>query len=146
MRANGADERIFIQDESLPLRLAAYSRKYLKLKAPVMFIPLIEGQLSGNRAQLTHDRFLAHYYMLQDYPALSPLTRALLFQRCVSAAWKQAQQQGVSAYFSRAFSDYVLSQAKLLPESPEYLAKLKAMFDHLPNVRRIQEHEVTRVA
>ena len=57
VKAAGADERIFIQDESLPLRLAAVSKLMLTLKSPVLFVPLQCETLSSNKSQLNHDRF-----------------------------------------------------------------------------------------
>ena len=57
VKAAGADERIFIQDESLPLRLAAVSKLMLTLKSPVLFVPLQGETLSSNKSQLNHDRF-----------------------------------------------------------------------------------------
>src|SRR5690606_28743726 len=65
LKAGGADERVFIQDESIPLRLAAQAKRWLKLHDTVMYVPHIEGALSRNVSQLNHDRFLAHYYLLK---------------------------------------------------------------------------------
>src|SRR6185436_18136985 len=88
-RAGGCDESIFIQDESLPLRLASKARRFISLESPVMFVPIVEGVLSGNKSQLNHDRFLANRNLLLKNGTLDEHAKRMLFRRCVSAAWKE---------------------------------------------------------
>ncbi|MFN3613044.1 MAG: glycosyltransferase family 2 protein, partial [Rubrimonas sp.] len=57
LAAGGADERIFIQDQSLPLRLAARAPAMVWTEAVVCVAP-VTG-LSANRVQQNHDRFRA---------------------------------------------------------------------------------------
>lgn len=136
LQAGGADERVFIQDESLPLRLAACARRFISLHAKVMFVPLVEGQLSQNVAQLNHDRFFANYYLLQDYPALPERARKMLISRCISAAWKQARAAGAKAYLGKEFLRYLRLKAGSLPNAAAALEPMRQQFAALPQVRR----------
>jgi len=138
LKAGGADERIFIQDESLPLRLAAAARRFIALDAPIMFVPRIEGALSGNKSQLNHDRFLASHNLLIDQPQLQETARRLLFQRCVSAAWKQQRDaRGPAAMFSTVFAQYLRSKCGLPPVDTAKLEALSQQFAQVNRVRRI---------
>ena len=65
-KAGGADERAFIQDESIPLRAALYAKGIVKMTANVVLVPKEIGNFSGNKIQLDHDRFMAYYWMLND--------------------------------------------------------------------------------
>lgn len=137
LAAGGADERIFIQDESLPLRLAAVCKKFIALSAPIMFVPLIEGALSGNKSQLNHDRFLANYYVLRDHKNVSMEARSLLYRRCVSAAWKQRRlEQGARAVLSALFGHYVMTKLLGSDVHENTLAQCRKYFAGLTHVRR----------
>lgn len=135
--AGGADERILIQDESLPLRLAVHAKRFMKLHAPIMFVPKIEGALSGNVSQLNHDRFLAQRNVLLDYPNLPASSRVELYRRAVSAGWKQVRhERGVRGVFSWQFCAYMASRNTCATVKAEVLQRLSTMFAQLEGVRR----------
>ncbi len=137
LTAGGADERILIQDESLPLRLAVHAKRFMKLHAPVMCVPAVEGALSGNVSQLNHDRFLAQLGVLSDYPHLSDAARLGLYRRAVSAGWKQVRHmRGVRGVLSWQCVEYLRSRGGHARVKPEVLVRLSAMFSSLPGVRR----------
>lgn len=137
--AGGCDERVFIQDESLPLRLAAHAKRFLTLEAPVLFVPKIDGALSGNKSQLNHDRFLANRNMLlAGADNISEKSRRLLYRRCVSAAWKQCRQRNrILSHFSSMFVLYCMNRTKLRSVDLNTLKKLSAFFAKLEGVRRV---------
>lgn len=58
-KAGGADERAFIQDESIPLRSAIYANGVIKIDSPVVLVPKELGNFSGNKVQLNYDRYMA---------------------------------------------------------------------------------------
>ena len=60
-QAGGADEKVFIQDESIPLRAAKHAQGIIKMDANVVLVPKENGNLSGDKSQLNHDRFYAYY-------------------------------------------------------------------------------------
>jgi glycosyltransferase involved in cell wall biosynthesis len=137
LKAGGADERILIQDESLPLRLAVHAKRFMKLHAPIMFVPKIEGALSGNISQLNHDRFLAQRNVLLDYPYLDETARVELYRRAVSCGWKQVRhERGLSGVFSWQFLAYVKSRKTCAAIQQDVLQRLSDMFSNLQGVRR----------
>lgn len=139
LAAGGCDEKVFIQDESLGLRLARASKRIILLKEPVLLIPYVEGELSRNVSQLNHDRFLASYDMLQDFPDLKPDTRKQLYSRCVSSYWKETRhQKGVlAALATPAFLRYLGCRYRLPPVNIGELDAMYHYFSGLTNVRRV---------
>lgn len=57
-KAGGADTRVFIQDESIPLRAARFADGIVKMYANVVLVPKETNNLSKNTNQLDNDRFL----------------------------------------------------------------------------------------
>ena len=136
--AKGADERVFIQDESIPLRCAPHALGAIKMTANVVLVPKELGNFSGNKIQLDNDRFLAHYYMIADNPQLPVWAMKLLNKRAVSAYWKFYKKTRKHPYLSKVFVNYILS--KIISPKPN-LPRLKEMRDEflaLENVRRIK--------
>ncbi|MEM8947999.1 MAG: glycosyltransferase family 2 protein [Pseudomonadota bacterium] len=138
--SGGADEHIFVQDESLPLRLAANAARLIDWQANVITPPpSTEGgvKVSGNKNQLHHDAFLAYRNALhafgQDYPDLAPK----LYARAVSAYWKYARRQPGAAITKRGFWHYL--QSKVGTTSPRWdvLTWMANDLSKIPNVRRV---------
>ena len=118
-KAGGADERVFIQDESIPLRAALHARGIVKIHDNVVLVPKELGNFSGNKVQLDNDRFMAYCYMLLDNPQLPADIRKMLYARALSAYWK------------------FVKKTSRLPDI-QYLKKMQKIFLKLPNVRRIK--------
>lgn len=138
LKAGGADERVFIQDESIPLRLATHAKRWLKLHDVVMYVPHIEGALSRNVSQLNHDRFLAHYHLLKDYPKLTNKEKTLVYKRAVSAGWKQIRhEKNVLAYLHPFFFAYLGSRRKNAKPKMKTLSCMAAHMRKLNGVRRV---------
>ncbi len=138
-KAGGAHPKVFIQDESIPLRAALYATKgIIKMDANVVLVPLEDGNLSGSKIQLDHDRFLAYYYMLTENPGLKPRYLARLNQRAVSAYWKYCRKVKKHPYFSADFWRYVIS--KIFAPKPDmaYLEQAKADFLSNPKILRVK--------
>lgn len=139
LQAGGSDEGVFIQDESLGLRLARVSKRFVLLDAPVIFIPELEGELSSNVSQLNHDRFLAHYHMITEFPNLDETARRQLYRRCVSSFWKQQRLMHGSfkLLLSPIFARYLYSKWRLPPVDRPWLDKTNAFFRQLHGVLRV---------
>ncbi len=137
--AEGCDEACFIQDESLGLRLARVARRFVLLDAPVLLIPLVEGELSRNVSQLNHDRFLASYHMITRYPTLDEVTRRRLYRRCVSSFWKQQRlmRGTLRAVLSAGFARYACVKWTLQPVDMAWLAETDRFFAGLKGVLRV---------
>jgi len=137
-KAGGADERAFVQDESIPLRAAIEAQGIVKMSANVVLVPKEIGNFSGNKIQLDHDRFMAYYWTIKDHPELPRPARHLMYLRAVSAYWKFWRKVSKYPYFSRAFGEYL--GCKLLPLQPnlKILDEMYAVLAQRTDVRRIK--------
>lgn len=137
-KAGGADERVFIQDESIPLRAALHARGIVKIHDNVVLVPKELGNFSGNKVQLDNDRFMAYCYMLLDNPRLPADIRKMLYARALSAYWKLVKKTSRLPYLNPVFVKYMIS--KVNPQLPDiqYLKKMQQIFLKLPGVRRIK--------
>lgn len=138
MASGGCDEGVFIQDESLALRLCRVSKRLILLDAPTVMVPLIEGELSGNISQMNHDRFLAMANMLRDFPELPERIRRLLYRNCASAVWKQHRHTlGLPrALATRAFIHYTIVKHTLPAANNAQLQQMRNFFAQISGVRR----------
>ncbi len=136
--AKGADERVFIQDESIPLRCAPHALGAIKMTANVVLVPKELGNFSGNKIQLDNDRFLAYYYMIADNPKLPIWAMKLLNKRAVSAYWKFYKKTRKNPCFSKVFFNYLRCKIMLPKPNLPALKKMRDEFLALENVRRIK--------
>jgi glycosyltransferase involved in cell wall biosynthesis len=139
LRAGGADPRIFIQDESLPLRLAGHARRLIDWTAVVLLMPdpgAGASRISSDKTQLHHDAFLAFAHALEDLGPAHPKVAPVLYARAVSAFWKYAMRKSGHPLLQPAFWRYL--EAKLLHPAPrpEVLAAMAAELRRLPGIRR----------
>ncbi|MEM7042526.1 MAG: hypothetical protein AAF543_06925, partial [Pseudomonadota bacterium] len=140
--AGGADEHIFVQDESLPLRLAARAGRLVDWQADVITpqaLPPADGGLrvSGNKDQLHHDAFLAYRNALhqfgEDYPHLAPK----LYARAVSAFWKFARRQPGMSFSKTGFWRYLATKSGTAKPDWNVLAKMADELAEVPGIRRL---------
>lgn len=136
-KAKGADEHVFIQDESIPLRCAIHAHGVVKIDADVVLVPKEIGNFSGNKLQLDHDRFLAYCDAILDNPNLPETALRLMYRKAVSAYWKMTRKTSLLPYFSKAFVVYLVN--KISPQYPNkaFLEKMKSDFLALKNIRRV---------
>lgn len=138
-KAGGAHPLVFIQDESIPLRCAPYAANgIIKMDANVVLVPLEDGNLSGSKIQLDHDRFLAYYYMIAENPGLAPRYLARLNQRAVSAFWKYRRKVAGHPYLSKDFVRYIASKIFASQPDMDYLNRAKAEFLACPKILRVK--------
>ena len=136
-KAEGADERVFIQDETLPLRVARLAKGAIKMQANVVLVPKETNNLSKNTNQLDNDRFYAHYYMLVDHHKdLAKEYVQKIYEKALSANWKYVKKNIKGAYFTKDFYRYLV--AKVIGSNPDfdYLKEIADKFDKLSNVLR----------
>lgn len=135
--AGGADTRVFIQDESIPLRAARFANGIVKIFAEVVLVPKETNNLSKNTNQLDNDRFFAHYNLLLDYhDTLDKDTCAILYMKALSANWKYVKKNLEHPYWTADFFRYI--KAKILHPQPDFqfLEQLAHRFLSLDNVLR----------
>jgi glycosyltransferase involved in cell wall biosynthesis len=137
--AGGCDERLFIQDESLPLRLAAQARRMIDFRGGVSYAPRADSHLSADKRQQHHDRFFAYYNLLRDMPALPTDDRRRIAATCASIAWKAVRRSGLPLAQIATLVAYLRGRAGLSVPA-DFLDRTAAAFRSLPGIRHTPAH------
>ncbi|MFV0626701.1 MAG: glycosyltransferase family 2 protein [Alphaproteobacteria bacterium] len=135
-KSGGADERVFIQDESIPLRSAILAKGIIKIDEPAVLVPEEIGNFSGNKSQLNNDRFLAYYFAIKDNPKIAQKYLKKMNIRAVSAYWKEARKKTVIPCLTSAFWTYIATKFFKPMPCLKSLLKYKKSFDKIENIRR----------
>lgn len=136
-KSGGADPNIFIQDQSVPLRLAATADRLAWVDEVIYWLrPAEDGNLSANVMQQHHDRFLSAVALLEHRDITEKAHKALLRQLS-STIWKLRRDNGRSMpHLSAAFSQYMLNRILGVGPSSSMLAHTTSMLAKLPDIRR----------
>ena len=137
--ASGCDERIFIQDEALRLRLGLHARRFIDLREIVTYSFTDGEHLSGNVVQQHHDRFLAYYFFLQDKSSITEKQRWLIYRMCLSTTWKSVREGRISAFKCRVLALYAVCRVRRVLPNDQVLCELAAYFRRRPGVRRLAQ-------
>ena len=137
-KAEGADERAFIQDESIPLRASIYANGIAKMSAEVVLVPEEIGNFSGNKIQLDHDRFMAYYWAIKDNTQLSEKTMHLMYKRALSAYWKLVRKTEKHPHRQPIFRRYLWCKLWNIQPDIEYLDNIYKILSARDDVRRIK--------
>ncbi len=137
-KSGGADERVFIQDESIPLRSGLHAKGIIKMMANVVLVPEEIGNASGNKSQLNFDRFMAYYWFLCDNKTKLPVdVERAAYARAVSACWKEKKKKLHFPYLNQIFYKYLLSKSRIFSPDYKFLDEKKDEFLKLDNVRKM---------
>ncbi len=110
--AGGCDERVFVQDWALPLRLAQ-REKIIFIQPLVCVGPLVaEDRMMDNFPQMIHDLSATHLGFLKDNPNLPRKIKWLMYERAVGRAWKWAHRKNGHGLVSPYFWRYVLAKLR----------------------------------
>ncbi len=109
-RAGGCDERVFVQDQSIPQRMA--------LAAPMGLVDCLicmgprnePGRLMKTPFQQQHDQSLTALLTLRDHPELPPRFRRLVQKQVTGRAWKHAARHEGASFLSRYFRLFVAAR------------------------------------
>jgi glycosyltransferase involved in cell wall biosynthesis len=134
--AGGADEQVFVQDQSLPLRLGMAAGRAVYVEHTAYWLSAQEaGSLSRNTLQQHHDRYRTMTHMLaRDLPA--DARWAIEAQR-VSAWWKMHREAGGGRL--DALPAYLANRLTGRGMSPGQIARADATFAALSGVRRPEQ-------
>jgi hypothetical protein len=136
-RVGGCDEEVFIQDHSLPQRMAS-----------VATIGLIDDLLSlgpqnepgrlmkSGEAQLLHDQSLAALHTLRDSPHLGPRYRRLVQKQATGRAWKWALRKDGASLVSKFYWLFVLAHVPFVLMSDTLLESTLEAFGRNNEIRR----------
>ncbi|MFH1805247.1 MAG: glycosyltransferase family 2 protein [Pseudomonadota bacterium] len=115
--AGGCDPRVFIQDYSFALRMAAktdfvYVPKILAW-APMEVVDRVSDM--GGGSQTLHDLNAALGYFVADNPNLDPKIKSRMLKRATGRSWKWAKRMQHASVFSKHYARYL--GAKISPLS-----------------------------
>jgi len=103
-RSGGCDERVFVQDYTLALRLAQRCRFGIS-DTPIVAAPdpneMGADRLSANKAQILHDLNLALLLFIDDNPDLPARYRRIAWRRVAGRSWKWARREARRQLWSR---------------------------------------------
>jgi len=135
--AGGCDETVFIQDQSLALRLSAAARSMVLTDATVVCAPKETAgpTLSADKRQQHHDRYVSAWRLWQSLPK-PHAARPALARLCISAAWKLRRDEGGLAWLSTDFLRYLAMEIGFPVASPGTLEMLAARMAALEGIRR----------
>jgi glycosyltransferase involved in cell wall biosynthesis len=102
--SGGCDERVFVQDYTLALRLARRCRFGVSNTSIVAAPDPVEvaiDRVSANKAQILHDLNLALLLFVEDSPDLPARYRRLAWRRIAGRSWKWARRETGRPLWSR---------------------------------------------
>jgi len=141
-RAGGCDERVFVQDYSIVLRMAAYGG-FARLAEPLFLAPIeMPDRMSANQAQVLHDLNLTLVHFLGEQPGVPRRLAQLGFARAAARAWAWARRRNGKGLGSREFRLMCGARLGLLPPSPENLRATCAPFAASTRIRIPGGHAV----
>lgn len=134
-RAGACDERVFSQDHSLFIRLAALG-ELSQIFHPVCLSPKDEpGRIMNNEAQVVHDATLALAYHVAENENLSAKHRFAAQKKIIARVWKWAKKHHGASIFSAEFLLYLMGRCGF-KVSGDQLIQLCAVFRKNASVRR----------
>ncbi len=136
--SGGADEAVFVQDQSLHLRLCAVAPKLAHVEATTYCLrPADVQSLSRNVIQQHHDRFLSVFHLLQQ-GNLTLRARRALTRQAISSLWKlQRDQHSGLTWLSAAFARYLVNRVAPWSPGEDMLQQLLPSVLAIPGVRRM---------
>jgi hypothetical protein len=102
-RVGGCDERVFVQDQAVPQRMA-FATTIGLVDCLICMGPRDEpGRLMKQPAQLQHDQSLTALLTLEDHPDLPARFRRLVQKQMTGRAWKHVARNEGATPLSRYF-------------------------------------------
>lgn len=140
--AGGADPRLFVQDQSLPLRMAAAAKRMVRSnKTTVTFAEDAKG-ISRNVGQLHHDRFWTVMNLLDDHPDLPEDHVRRIKDIARSALWKMERDSGKLPILSSLFWRYIFGRVTGMGPDAQKLKQLAGELFAGADIRRVKEGPV----
>jgi len=137
-RSEGADEKVFIQDISLPMRLAAHSNSLVYANSIIYYLrDESDSNLSNNTDQQHHDRYLSYLNLLKaSSTELSSTSVASIHAQLISSIWKIKRDNSKLAMFSKNFILYAANKFFGYQLNEKQQAIWSDYFNNLDSIRR----------
>ncbi len=137
LKAKGLDEESFIQDESLPIRCAPFSKGVIKIFAPVILVPIEIGNFSKNKPQLLQDAFIAYANWLRDNTHLDKKYQKRMYQKAISCYYKHYKKTlKKMSIFHPVFWLYIKSKVFKPMPNFKFLEKMRSEILSFPPRRQ----------
>jgi hypothetical protein len=134
-RVGGCDERVFVQDQSIPQRMALVT-KIGVVDHLICMGPADEpGRLMKTPVQQQHDQSLTALYTLRDHPDLARRIRRLVQKQMTGRAWKYAARHDGASMGSRYFWLFLAARVPFLWLGDSALESTLEAFRHANSVR-----------
>lgn len=118
IKINGCDEKVFIQDFSIPLRVSGYHFKSKNLvpfriglsKKIICVGPeFIEKRLINNNAQTLHDLSLVVLNFIEEHPLVPKTLKKKVFKKIKGRCWRWKRKKRDQPLFSFEFLSFIMS-------------------------------------
>ena len=128
-KVGGCDENIFVQDYSIPLRIAgnhlkSKSCKHYKVAVTSKLIcvcpKFITNRIMDNNGQTVYDLSIASLNFLDDHSLLKQKVKDAVLKKIISRCWKWALRKNGKSYFSKEFRIYLKNKFGL-KYSPKFV-------------------------
>ncbi|MCR9254840.1 MAG: glycosyltransferase [Alphaproteobacteria bacterium] len=128
--AGGCDPAVFVQDVSLPLRLAARSRVAEVPDTVFYFLKPSDDvfHMSNNQRQILHDVTIAQANFMRDYPEYKSRFGWWIAQKAAGRAWHWARRRSGRADW-RLFANYLLAKLRIGDPHRRTMRALRAFGD-----------------
>jgi glycosyltransferase involved in cell wall biosynthesis len=139
MLSEGADEKVFIQDMSIPLRLAANAKSLVYLNSVIYYLrENSDSNLSNNIDQQHHDRYMTYFNFLNDYKKIISKKNLDLYihSKLVSSIWKIKRDNAKLSIFSLNFLLYIANKIFKYTLNEKQTIKWLDFFKSIENIRR----------
>ncbi len=138
----GCDESVFVQDWSLPIRLARGHTICLFRELIVYFPKVAVGRVMGNEPQMLHDLSATQYHFIRQNPQLNKRYKKIAAKRCIGRAWKWQRRINKAPLLSKYFFLYAANRLGL-PLNPLWLLEQAPRVFHKNNTIRIPNNRMS---
>lgn len=108
-QVGGCDDKIFVQDYSLALRLAFYTDFAVVNKLIAYNIDRSQERSSSNKLREHRDMAIARYHFVKEYD-LNDKDKLIAFKAQIAKSWSWYKKNNSSPYFSKYFVVYIKSK------------------------------------
>jgi glycosyltransferase involved in cell wall biosynthesis len=110
----GCDERVFIQDYSIALRISQYTKFVVANQIISYNVDMKQERLSGSKLQENHDTAAARYLFVKDHMDIEYKYKFLALQKQMAKAWSWYKKQRIiPRFWSKYFLRYIFSKFDL---------------------------------
>lgn len=132
----GCDESVFVQDWSLPIRIARLYDICLFRELIVYFPKIANGRVMGNEPQMLHDLTATQYHFIKQHPDLEKRYKKIAAKRCIGRAWKWERRINKAPILSKYFLLYAANRLNI-PLNPLWLLEQAPKVFHKNQTIRI---------